>query len=81
MIALLDRAFRIDQHVGDVLDVADLLGSATQIDLRLVEPSLLSPVEAAWLDAYHARVRAALEPLVDDGTRAWLVQATRPIAA
>ncbi|MHB1219400.1 MAG: aminopeptidase P family protein [Alphaproteobacteria bacterium] len=51
------------------------------IDLRLVEPSLLSPAEAAWLDAYHARVRVALEPLVDDGTRAWLVQATRPIAA
>jgi Xaa-Pro aminopeptidase len=51
------------------------------IDLRLVEPSLLSPEEAAWLDAYHARVRAALTPIVDSETRAWLAQATKPIAA
>ena len=51
------------------------------IDLRLVEPSLLSPEETAWLDAYHARVRALLGPLVDNETRAWLVQATRPVGA
>lgn len=51
------------------------------IDLRLVEPSLLSREEAAWLDAYHARVRETLSPLVDGETRAWLAQATRPVSA
>jgi Xaa-Pro aminopeptidase len=50
------------------------------IDLRLVEPSLLTAEEKAWLDAYHARVRGTLSPLVDAKTRAWLEQATRAVA-
>lgn len=49
------------------------------IDLNLIEPKLLSPDEKGWLNAYHARVRAALEPLLDDETRGWLIEATRAI--
>ena len=37
--------------------------------------------EIAWLDAYHARVRKVLSPLVDTPTRRWLAQATRPVKA
>ena len=37
------------------------------IDLRLIEPKLLAPEEIAWLNAYHARVRAALSPHLDAG--------------
>jgi Xaa-Pro aminopeptidase len=48
------------------------------IDRRLIEPALMTPEEIAWLDAYHARVRETLWPLVDGDTRAWLEQATRP---
>jgi Xaa-Pro aminopeptidase len=48
------------------------------IDLKLVERSLLSGQEQAWLDGYHARVRETLAPELDEGTRAWLVEATRP---
>lgn len=52
------------------------------IDLRLVEPSLLSDAEQAWLNAYHARVREELTPaLVSDGERAWLAEATQAIVA
>jgi len=51
------------------------------IDLRLVEPRLLTVEEAAWLDAYHAEVAAAIGPLLDPPTRAWLEQATRPLAS
>jgi Xaa-Pro aminopeptidase len=51
--------------------------SLAPIDLRLVEPKLLTDEERAWLDAYHARVRKALSPLVDAKTRTWLNQATR----
>src|SRR3546814_15824429 len=36
------------------------------IDRRLVERARLSAEEAAWLDAYHARVREALGPQLDD---------------
>jgi len=49
------------------------------IDLTLVEPSLLTTDETAWLDAYHIRVRETLAPLVDDATRDWLSKATLPI--
>ncbi len=42
------------------------------IDRALIEPSLLTPAERAWVDAYHARVRAAITPLVDAKTAAWL---------
>ncbi len=51
------------------------------IDLRLVEPSLMSAEEIAWLNAYHARVRTTLAPLLDEDMRAWLGRATRPLAA
>ncbi len=60
-----------------------MLGFATislaPIDLRLVEAKLLDGEEIAWLDAYHARVRAAIGPLVDRETRGWLREATRRV--
>jgi Xaa-Pro aminopeptidase len=50
------------------------------IDRRLVEPSLLTADELAWLNAYHARVRSVIGPhLVAE--RAWLEAATEPIGA
>jgi len=50
------------------------------IDRNLVDLSLLSVSEMAWLDAYHARVRETLTPLLDKDTAAWLAEATAPIA-
>jgi Xaa-Pro aminopeptidase len=49
------------------------------IDLALVEPRLLTPGEAAWLDAYHATVRETIAPLVDAETAVWIETATRPL--
>jgi Xaa-Pro aminopeptidase len=51
------------------------------IDLNLVQTAMLTEAERAWLNAYHADVRAALAPLLADDPQAstWLVQATRPI--
>ena len=49
------------------------------IDLAMVEPSLLNREEKAWLNAYHARVRETLSPLVDAETKAWLESATRAL--
>jgi Xaa-Pro aminopeptidase len=51
------------------------------IDLALVEPKLLDAKEIAWLDAYHARVRKEISPLVEAGARRWLATATRRIGA
>jgi len=50
------------------------------IDLRLIDAALLNADEIGWLNAYHARVRDVLSPLVDVGTRAWLITATGPLA-
>jgi Xaa-Pro aminopeptidase len=49
------------------------------IDLDLVEPSLLTEGERAWLNAYHATTREKLWKLVDDETKTWLEKATREI--
>jgi Xaa-Pro aminopeptidase len=49
------------------------------IDRRLIDPGLLTNEEQRWLDDYHARVAAALAPLVDADTRTWLAAATGPL--
>jgi len=49
------------------------------IDLELVESKLLTAEERDWLNAYHARVREMLSPLVDTETRSWLEHATRAV--
>ena len=37
--------------------------------------------EVDWLNAYHARVREVLTPLVDQGTAKWLSEVTRALDA
>ncbi len=49
------------------------------IDRRLIDAKMLTAKERAWVDAYHARVRDTLAPLVDAPTKAWLEAATRPL--
>jgi Xaa-Pro aminopeptidase len=52
----------------------------TPIDLALVEPKLLDADETAWLNAYHARVRKEILPLVKEPAAArWLRRATQAI--
>ncbi len=62
----------------------ELLGFETltlaPIDRALVERALMTADEIAWLDAYHARVRREIGPLVDAETRVWLEAATAPLA-
>lgn len=49
------------------------------IDRNLIDRDLLTEDERGWLDAYHARVRDTLSPLVDEDVRIWLETATAPI--
>ncbi|MCH9673379.1 MAG: aminopeptidase P family protein, partial [Gammaproteobacteria bacterium] len=49
------------------------------IDKRLIELSLLSPSERAWLDAYHQRVRKTIGPHLSAKVRTWLRAATSPL--
>ena len=48
-------------------------------DRRALEPGLLNPDERAWLDDYHALVRAGLSPLLDGVDLAWLERHCMPM--
>jgi Xaa-Pro aminopeptidase len=50
------------------------------IDTALIDPAMLDDGERRWLDDYHARVRAALLPLVGKDTAGWLASVTSPLA-
>jgi Xaa-Pro aminopeptidase len=49
------------------------------IDRNLIDRDLLTEAEKDWLNAYQARVRDTLSPLVDEGVRNWLKAVTVPI--
>jgi Xaa-Pro aminopeptidase len=48
-------------------------------DRRLIDPKQLLPWELSWLNAYHARVRREIEPILLSDDRAWLRHATAAI--
>ena len=50
------------------------------IERTLIDPALLAPDERAWLDAYHARVLAAIAPQLDGEDRAWLTAKCAPLS-
>jgi Xaa-Pro aminopeptidase len=49
--------------------------SLCPIDLRLVEPKLLTPEERAWLNDYHKTVYKALSPHMTAAEKQWLKRA------
>jgi Xaa-Pro aminopeptidase len=50
------------------------------IDRRLVDLNMLSGDELSWLNEYHARVRHAIRPHLDEATKEWLDAATAPLS-
>jgi Xaa-Pro aminopeptidase len=48
-------------------------------DRSLIDITLLTDSERAWVDAYHARVLAELGPKVPDPVTAWLRAACAPL--
>ena len=50
------------------------------IDSRCIEPDQLTQAEVAWINAYHARVLAALGPDLGPEERKWLTAACKPIS-
>ncbi len=49
------------------------------IDRRLIDSSLLTAPERAWLDRYHLRVAETIGPTVDPATQTWLAAAASPL--
>ncbi len=50
-------------------------------DNRLLDISLLTATEIAWINNYHHRVKAILTPLLEGEELLWLERATHPLAA
>ncbi|RMH35632.1 MAG: aminopeptidase P family protein [Nitrospirae bacterium] len=48
-------------------------------DRRLIDVSLLTAEERAWINTYHAQVRQTLSSLIDEETAQWLDEATQPL--
>ena len=63
---------------GEMLEFETL--TLCPIDTRCIELPLLRADERAWLDGYHAQVRARLSPWVSGAARAWLIERTEPLA-
>jgi Xaa-Pro aminopeptidase len=70
-------------RVVDTTEFGEYLGFETltlcPIDTRPLDRSLLREDEIAWLNAYHATVRARLEPIVAGAARDWLIERTEAI--
>ncbi len=49
------------------------------IDSALIDIGMLSESELGWVNAYHARVRESLAPLLDGEDLAWLEEATETL--
>ncbi|MCL9982311.1 MAG: aminopeptidase P family protein [Erythrobacter sp.] len=49
------------------------------LDRKLIEKSLLTADEIAWVDAYHAKVRSLLAPQLAGDDLAWLERETAPL--
>lgn len=63
---------------GEFLEMESL--TLCPIDKTPVDRSLLLPEEVEWLDRYHQMVFDRLSPYLDDEERAWLADATSPLA-
>jgi len=50
-------------------------------DRALIDPSMLTQAEIAWLDAYHAQVLASVGPALDPAAASWLAAACAPISS
>ncbi len=49
------------------------------LDRKLIDTSLLTPEEVAWVDSYHAQVREILAPRLSGEDLAWVERETAPL--
>jgi Xaa-Pro aminopeptidase len=49
------------------------------LDRRLIDKSLLTEAEIAWVDDYHAKTRALLAPQLEGEDLAWVERETQPL--
>lgn len=62
---------------GDFLSFETL--NYAPFDRKMIRPALLSVEEIDWINAYHAKTRAEISPLLEGDARAWLMEACAPL--
>jgi len=84
LVAVVESEVMEESRGGEGGEARSMLAFETltlaPIDRNLIEVGMLSPEETDWLDAYHARVRAAHYDGLDPDTAQWLDAATRPLS-
>jgi len=48
---------------------------------KLLDLEILSASDIAWLNAFHAKCRSAIAPLLSGASLEWLLESTREISA
>lgn len=68
----------VNTEFGKFLQMESL--TLCPIDTAPIDFSILQPEELEWLNAYHRDVFAQLSPYLDEEEKAWLKEATKPVA-
>ncbi|MBC7605229.1 MAG: aminopeptidase P family protein [Ramlibacter sp.] len=78
---VLNVPFATPEHgeFGDMLKFETL--TLCPIDTRCIDVSMLRDDEIAWLDDYHATVRARLGPMLQGAAKQWLDERTQPLVS
>ena len=77
VLAVPAKVAQAEPEFGEFLEFETL--TLCPIDTRCIERGLLRDDEIAWLNAYHAEVRAHLAPLVSGAALEWLKTRTQPL--
>ena len=77
VLAVPAKVAQAEPEFGEFLEFETL--TLCPIDTRCIERGLLRDDEIAWLNAYHAEVRARLAPLVSGAALEWLKTRTQPL--
>ena len=77
VLAVPAKVAQAEPEFGEFLEFETL--TLCPIDTRCIDRSLLRDDEIAWLNAYHAEVRAHLAPLVSGAALEWLKTRTQPL--
>lgn len=74
---ILSRNCRHTEDFGDFMDFETL--TLCPYDSRLIDMSILTDEETAWIDSYHAMVYDRLSPYLDEQQKEWLKNKTKPL--
>ena len=74
---VLSRNYRHTDDFGDFMNFEVL--TLFPYDNRLIDLSMLSAEELAWVNNYHATVRERLMPHLDAEQKAWLEEKTKEL--